>query len=136
VLENIFSTPSHFRLKKEKHKMPKSAIETYTISAHPLYSPSSNTSHLEIPTNGSDIRIIITEPTPPAPDSPIRPHYIESNSTLTRTKTPNTMPSIQIVEIPPSDKHNISRGLQTDVNNTSVANWIVTQRSSSTIDRY
>jgi hypothetical protein len=105
--------------------MPKSPIETYTISTHPSYSPSSNTSRVEIPSNGNDIRIIITEPSPTAPNPP-----------LTRTKSPNTMPTIEIFEVPPTNRHNISRGLQTDPNNTSVASWIVTQNSSSTSERY
>ena len=51
--------------------------------------------------------------------------------------TPRAAPTIEVVEVPPSHRNHISRGLQTDYNNTSVANWIVTEKSSSTTsDRY
>ncbi len=119
--------------------MPKSPVQTYTISADSLHS--SNTPHLEIPTNGNDIQIIITQSTPPEHDTPSRLHFIESNPTnkrtLTRIETPKTMPNIEIIEIPSSDRNNISRNLQTDFNNTSVSNWIATEKSFSTnSDRY
>jgi hypothetical protein len=122
--------------------MSKAPIQTYTISADPLYSSSSsNIHHLEIPNNGNDIKIIITEPTPPKHKTPARIHFVEPNPTnnrkITRFETSNTMPTIEIVEVSPSDKTNTSRGLQTDFNNTSDASWIITGESLSTnSDRY
>src|ERR1700722_12658090 len=105
--------------------MPKSPVETYTISAHPLYS---NTPHLQTP-NGKDIRIIITEPSPTERNTPSR--------ALTRIETPKRMPTNNTVEIPSSGKNNISRGFPTDFNNTSVGNGTFTEKSFSTnSDRY
>lgn len=117
--------------------MPKSQVETYTISSNPSSYSSSNISHLEIPANGNDIKIIITEPTPLGYNTSPRIHFIEDNPTNNRTLTPKTMSTVEIVEMSPSDKKNISRGLQTDFNNPSVATWIIDgKNSSSNSDRY
>jgi len=117
--------------------MPKSQVETYTISSNPSSYSSSNISHLEIPANGNDIKIIITEPTPLGYNTSPRIHFIEDNPTNNRTLTPKTMSNVEIVEMSPSDKKNISRGLQTDFNNPSVATWIINgKNSSSNSDRY
>ncbi|CAF3500954.1 unnamed protein product, partial [Rotaria sp. Silwood2] len=117
--------------------MPKSQIETYSIQGHPLYSSSSNISHIEIPSN-NDIKIIITEPSPSEPDVPERIHVRETNPTnngaLTRMKTSNTIPTIKIIGIPPSHNNNISRDIQTDSTNSSVTNWTVTEKSFSSSD--
>jgi hypothetical protein len=118
--------------------MAKSSVETYTISSDPIYSPSSlnHTPHMKIPNNGKDIKIIITEPTPTEYDTPNRIHVVESNPTykrtLTRIPTHQTMPTYEIVETPPSHRTNISRDLSTDYSNTSVTNWIMTEKSSAT----
>jgi len=122
--------------------MSKSQVETYTISSNPSSSySSSNISHLEIPANGNDIKIIITEATPPGYNTSPRIHFVEPNSTnnrtLTQIETPKTMSTVEVIEMPPSDKQNISRGLQTDLNNPSVATWIIDgKNSSSNSDRY
>ncbi|CAF0890601.1 unnamed protein product [Rotaria sp. Silwood1] len=131
------SAPAQRQRTKNKRKMPKSPIETYSIEGHPLYSSSSNIPHIEIPSN-NNIKIIITEPSPSELDIPERIHVIETNptknATLTRTKTSNTIPTIKIVEIPSSNNNNISRDIQRDSSNSSLANWTIIEKSLSTND--
>jgi hypothetical protein len=124
--------------------MPTSSIETYTISAHP--STSSNPNHLVLPTNGNEIKIIITEPTPSEHDTRSRVHFLDpNNTTRTRANTMKSTPIIELIEISPPDSQNgfyqddlnpISDRLHTDVNNASVGSWVTTQKNSSTNDRY
>ncbi|CAF3654666.1 unnamed protein product [Rotaria sordida] len=115
--------------------MPKSTIETYSIEGHPLYSSSSKLPRIEIPSN-NDIKIIITEPSPTPLDESEPIHVIETNpinkTALTRMKSSNKMPTIETVEIPSSSNNNINRNIQRDLTNSSVNNWILTEKSLST----
>jgi len=114
-------------------------VRTYTIGAHPLYSSLSNIQHLKLPPNGDDIRIVVSESTPAMNDRPDRIHFIQpdpTNTALTRTKAPVTIPSTEFVEVPPSDKTNISRGYQMASNNTFITNQANTQNGFSSSDRY
>ncbi len=107
--------------------MSKSSIQTYNISSRPIYSPpSTNISHMEIPDNANNIKIIITEPTP------TRIHFVEPDPIDSRTRTRIPTPKYEIVEFPPSNRRNITRDLPRDNSNTSVANWIITGNTSST----
>jgi hypothetical protein len=114
-------------------------VRTYTIGAHALYSSPYNTQHVELPPNGDDIRIVVSESTPATNDRPDRIHFIQPNPTnteLTRTKPPATISTTEIVEVPPSDKANTSRGYQMASNNTFITNEANTQNGFSSSDRY
>lgn len=111
--------------------MPKSQIETYTISSHPLPSPSpaatatatatSNIPRIEIPNNGNDIKIIITEPTPTDNEKSTRIHLVETNPINSK---PSTIEIVQVV--PPTDR-----------TNTSSDDWLSTEKTYSLdSDRY
>ncbi len=108
--------------------MPKSLVETYTISAHPLQS-SPTVSHVEFPTHGNGIKIIITEPTPSGDSSPSAEPNSTNNTTLTRIETPRRVPTIEIMQVSPSDTN---RSRQTDDNSASSVDWITTENSSLT----
>ena len=100
-------------------QMPKSQVETYTISSHPL-PPSStpNTSRIEIPSNGNDIKIIITEPTPTEYDKSTRIHLVEANP-INPKPSAAAPPTIEIVQVAsPKDR-----------TNTSPDDWILNEKT-------
>jgi hypothetical protein len=114
-------------------------VRTYTIGAHPLHSSPCDTQYLELPPNGDNIRIVVSESIPTMNDRPDRIHFIQPNPTntaLTRTKAPAMISTTEIVEVPPSDKTDISRGYQMASNNTFITNQANTQNGFSNSDRY
>lgn len=117
--------------------MPKSQVETYTISSNPSYS--SNIPQIEIPATGNDIKIIITEPSPTDYHTSPRIHYVESkptsNRTLTRFEPSSNM--YEVIEMPSTNRNYTNRRVYTDFNNTSFINRSMTDESfSTTSDRY
>ena len=97
--------------------MPKSSIKTYTISSQPAPPPpppAPSIPRIEIPNNGNDIKIIITEPTPTDYETPTRVHVVQSTAA---NQAAQTVPTIEI--------------LSTNRANSSSDDWIVTENSYS-----
>jgi hypothetical protein len=89
-----------------------------------------NVSHVEIPDNASNIKIIITEPTPTGRNTPTQIHLVEADPiekrTIKQISTNRTAPMYEIVELPPLNRTNITRDLRRDYTNTSVTDSIGT----------
>ena len=70
---------SHIDKAFQSESMAQRSVQTYTIAAQPA---DSNRNRVKIPTNGNDIRIIISEPSPPS----------------AKVDQKSTMPTIEIIE--------------------------------------
>lgn len=110
-------------------------VTTYTIGSHPLYLTPYNTHHLKIPSNGDDIRIIVSETNPTKSHTSDRRHFIQPNPTaLTSMKAPDTID--ESVDIPPFDNNDTSRDRSMDINNSFITDQKNPQQGSANGDRY
>ncbi|CAF2392363.1 unnamed protein product [Rotaria sp. Silwood2] len=132
--------------------MSKASVETYSLIELPSISTSLDTNHRQMPMNNDDQRTKITESyTPehgsPNRNSPARVRFLEpgyaNNTTPKSPKSIKNVPSFESFEASSIDNINdlhhdgpnsVSRGLQTDISNASVIDWVLGQKSSSTGD--
>ncbi|CAF4609143.1 unnamed protein product, partial [Rotaria sp. Silwood1] len=132
--------------------MSKSSVETYSLIELPSISTPSNPNRRQMPMNNDDQKTKITESyTPengsPARSSPARVRFLEpysaNNTTPKSSKSIKNVPSFESFEASSienlNDLHHdgpnsVSRGLQTDISNASVIDWVLGQKSSSTGD--
>jgi hypothetical protein len=129
--------------------MSKSSAQTYSLIELTQNSKSSDSNHLQIPSNNDNLTTKNTEPYPPEHGSSgrirfLRPHSA-NNTKPTLSKSPKNIPSLESAETSSLENINdlhqdgpnsVSRGLQTDISSASVIDWVLAQKSSSTGDRY
>ncbi len=130
--------------------MPKSSIQTYSLIELPNNSTSSDSNHLQIPSNNNDDQSSKnTEPYPPEHGSTTRVRFLEpysaNNTKPILSKSPKIFPSFEcmkessfesINDLHQDGPNSVSRGLQTDISSASVIDWVLAQKSSSTAERY
>lgn len=82
--------------------MSNRSVQTYTID--------SNRNRVKIPTNGNDIRIIISEPSPPRKDVSPRVRFDQKKT---------TMPTIEIIENSAQTDRESPTGLERNYSNVT-----------------
>ncbi|CAF0805268.1 unnamed protein product [Rotaria sordida] len=132
--------------------MSKASVETYSVIELPSISTPLNSSRRQIPTNNDNQKTKTTElytaeNGSPAQSSSARVRFLEPCSAYNTTPKPSTLiknvPSVDsfealsienINDFHPDGPNSVSRGLQTDISNASVIDWVLGQKSSSTGD--
>lgn len=126
--------------------MPKSLAETYSLIDAPI---TSNSNHQRTSMNNDNSKSKYVETYSPDRNPTTRVRFLEpssaSNTSPTQSHFTKRIPSSDSFEASSAENmsdlyqdgpNSISRGLQTDISNASVIDWVLGQKTSSTGDRY
>lgn len=130
--------------------MSKSSTKTYSLIELSQNSTSSDSNHLQVPSNNDESIHKNTEPYPPEHGQSGRVRFLKPHSTyptkpILSKNSPRSVPSFESLEgssienlndIHQDGPNSVSRGLQTDINSASVIDWVLAQKSSTNGERY
>lgn len=129
--------------------MLKPMVETYSFAEISPMSTSKDLNHLKVPTNNDTLKARSTEQSSSERVGHGRVRFLEpsaaNDAAPIQSKSMKKVPSFESLEtqsignysdVQSDGPNSVSRGLQTDISNASVIDWVLGQKSSSTADRY